>query len=175
MDSFVGEIRLLPYTFAPQGWQDCDGSLLSISENESLFSLIGTTFGGDGQTTFAVPDLRGRLPIHMGSGTGLGTYNLGQMAGTETVTLNSAQMPAHTHTAMVTNAIASTGTPSGNVELGAISNDTMYTSDITGLTPYSAVSAMIGPTGDNQPHDNTMPTLAVRFCISLYGIWPSQP
>lgn len=175
MDSFVGEIRLLPYTFAPQGWQDCDGSLLSISENETLFALIGTTFGGDGQSTFGVPDLRGRLPVHVGTGTGLGTYSLGQMAGTETVTLNSAQMPAHTHAAMATNAIASTGTPSGNVELGAINNDTMYTSDITGLTPYLAVPTMIGSTGGNQAHDNTMPTLAMRFCIALNGIWPSQP
>jgi Microcystin-dependent protein len=175
MDPFVGEIRLLPYTFAPLGWQDCDGSLLSISENDALFALIGTTFGGDGVTTFGVPDLRGRLPVHMGTGAGLGTYSLGEMAGTETVTLTSAQMPAHTHVAAATNAVASTGTPSGGVELGAINNDTMYTSDITGLTPYQAVSTMIGPAGGNQPHDNTMPTLAVHFCIALNGIWPSQP
>ncbi|HZY32211.1 MAG TPA: tail fiber protein [Rhodanobacter sp.] len=175
MDPFVGEIRLLPYTFAPLGWQDCDGSLLSISENEVLYTLIGTTFGGDGQSTFGVPDLRGRLPVHMGTGAGLGTYILGQMAGVETVTLNPAQMPAHTHTAMVTNGVASTGTPDGSVELGAISGDSMYTSDITGLTPYPAAGGMIGPAGGSQPHDNTMPTLVVRFCIALNGIWPSQP
>ncbi len=174
MDPFVGEIRLLPYTFAPANWQDCDGSLLSIMGNEMLYSLIGTTYGGDGQSTFGVPDLRGRVPVHMGTGVGLGTYSLGQTAGAETVTLNPAQMPAHTHAGMVTNAIASTGTPSGSVELGAINNDTMYTSDITGLTPYVAVASMIGPTGGSQPHANTMPTLTVRFCIALNGIWPSQ-
>lgn len=175
MDPFIGEVRLLPYTFAPAGWQDCDGSLLSISENDVLYALIGTTFGGDGQNTFAVPDLRGRLPIHMGTGAGLGTYSLGQVSGTETVTLIPAQMPAHTHMAMVTSGVASTGTPGGNVELGAISGDAMYTSDITGLPSYPAAGTMIGPAGGSQPHDNTMPTLAVRFCIALNGIWPSQP
>jgi microcystin-dependent protein len=175
MDSFIGEIRLLPYTYAPAGWQDCDGSLLSISDNQILFTLIGTTFGGDGMNTFAVPDLRGRLPVHYGTGPGLSPYALGQMAGTETVTLLTANLPAHTHTAMVTNSPASTGAPSGTVELGAISGDAMYTSDIGGLTPYPAAAGMIGPYGGSQPHDNTMPTLAVRFCISLNGIWPSRP
>jgi len=174
MDPFIGEIRLLPYTFAPLGWQDCDGSLLSISENDALFSLIGTTYGGDGQSTFAVPDLRGRLPIHMGTGNGLGSYVLGQMAGTESVTLTPAQMPAHTHTAAVTSSLANTETPSGSVELGAINGDTMYTSDVTGLNPFAAASNMIGSAGGSQPHDNTMPTLTVRFCIALNGIWPSQ-
>jgi microcystin-dependent protein len=97
------------------------------------------------------------------------------MAGTETVTLIPAQMPAHTHVAMVTSGVAGTGTPSDSVELGAISGDSMYTSDITGLTSYPAAGAMFGPAGGSQPHDNTMPTLAVRFCIALNGIWPSQP
>jgi microcystin-dependent protein len=175
MDPFIGEIRLLPYTFAPLGWQDCDGSLLPISGYEPLFTLVGTTYGGDGQSTFAVPDLRGRLPIHTGTGPGLSSYNLGQLGGTETVTLTPAQLPGHTHTAMVTNAAASTGTPAANLELGAISGDAMYTSDISGLNPYAAAVAMIGAAGGNQPHDNTMPTMAVRFCIALNGIWPSQP
>jgi len=174
MDPFIGEIRLLPYTFAPVGWQDCDGSLLAISQYDALFSLIGTTFGGDGQTTFAVPDLRGRLPIHAGTGTGLGSYTLGQVGGTETVTLTAAQLPAHTHTTMATSGAASTGAPGASLELGAISGDTMYTSDVSGLTPYAAEGTMVGPAGGNQPHDNTMPTLTVRFCIALNGIWPSQ-
>ena len=174
MEPFVGEIRLLPYTFAPLGWQDCDGSLLPISAYQALFTLVGTTYGGDGQRTFAVPDLRGRLPIHVGAGLGLSNYSLGQTGGTESVALTPAQLPAHTHTAMVTNAPASTGTPSGNLELGSISGDAMYTSDVSGLSPYPAAAAMIGATGGNQPHDNTMPTLAVRFCIALNGIWPSQ-
>jgi microcystin-dependent protein len=175
MEPFIGEVRLLPYTFAPLGWQDCDGSLLPISGYETLFTLIGTTYGGDGQNTFAVPDLRGRLPIHTGTGPGLSSYNLGQLGGSETVTLTSAQLPAHTHTAQVTNAAASTGTPAGNLELGSISGDAMYTSDISNLSPHPAAATMIGATGGNLPHDNTMPTLTVRFCIALNGIWPSQP
>lgn len=174
MQPYVGEIRLLPYNFAPSGWQDCDGSLLPISGNEVLYTLIGTTFGGDGASTFGVPDLRGRLPVHRGSGLGLSPYVLGQMAGTETVTLLTANLPQHSHTAVVTNGVASTGTPSGTVELGAISGDSMYTSDITGLTPHPAAATMIGVAGGSQPHDNTMPTLTVRFCIALNGIFPSQ-
>jgi len=174
MDSYVGEIRLLPYNFAPSGWQDCDGSLLPISGNETLYTLLGTTYGGDGVSSFGVPDLRGRLPIHRGTGLGLSTYALGQMAGTESVTLIANNLPQHTHVAMVTNAPATTGAPGNNLELGAISGDAMYTSDIGGLTPHPAANTMIGPAGGNQPHDNTMPTLTVRFCISLYGVFPSQ-
>lgn len=174
MDPFVGEIRLLPFNFAPVGWHDCDGSLLSIAENEVLYTLIGTTYGGDGQNTFGLPDLRGRLPIHQGTGQGLSAYVLGQMAGTEAVTLTTAQMPAHTHTAMVTSGTASTSTPSGTVELAAISGDTMYTSDVSGLTAFPLINTMIGPAGGSQPHENTMPTLTVRFCIALNGLWPSQ-
>lgn len=175
MDPFIGEIRLLPYNFAPVGWQDCNGALLPISENDALYALIGTTYGGDGVNTFAVPDLRGRVPIHQGTGTGLSNYVLGQVAGSETVTLTSAQMPAHTHTVMVTSGQAATGMPSGTMEPGAISGDTMYTSDLTGITAFPLINTMIGPAGGNQPHDNTMPTLTVRFCIALNGIWPSQP
>lgn len=174
MDPYIGEIRLLPYNFAPVNWHDCDGSLLAISEYETLYTLIGTTYGGDGQNTFALPDLRGRLPIHQGAGPGLSTYSIGQVAGTETVTLTPGQMPAHTHTVVATSSVATTGTPGSTTELGAISGDSMYTSDISGLTPFAAASTMIGPAGGSQPHDNTMPTLAVRFCISLYGIYPSQ-
>jgi microcystin-dependent protein len=175
MDQFIGEIRLLPYTFAPLDWQDCDGSLLSIASYDALFALIGTTYGGDGQTTFAVPDLRGRLPVHVGTGSGLSPYTLGQVGGSESVTLIAAQLPAHAHAAMVTSATATTGTASASSALGAISGDSMYTSDIDGLTPVAAATYMVGPSGGGQPHDNTMPTLTVRFCIALNGIWPSQP
>lgn len=175
MEPYIGEIRLLPYSFAPLYWQDCDGSLLSISGNEVLYTVIGTTFGGDGVNTFAVPDLRGRLPVHRGTGLGLSTYVLGQMAGTEAVTLLTANLPQHNHVALATNALANTGTPSTTVELGAISGDTMYTGDISGLTPHPAATSMIGVAGGNQPHDNTMPTLTVRFCIALQGLFPSQP
>lgn len=175
MDQYIGEIRLLPYTFAPNGWQDCDGSLLSISDNDALFALIGTTYGGDGQNTFAVPDLRGRVPVHAGTGPGLSTYVLGQMAGSENVTLTADQLGAHTHTMAVTSAPDSTGTPVASVELGALSGDVLYTGDISGVAALPIAGTMIGPAGGNQPHDNTMPTLTVRFCISLVGVYPPQP
>lgn len=174
MDFFLGEIRLLPYTFAPAGWQDCDGSLLSIAEYDALFTLLGTTFGGDGVSTFAVPDLRGRLPVHRGTGRGLSPYVLGQVAGTESVTLLAANVPAHTHAVAATSVLGSTGTPSATVELGAISGDTMYSSDVSGLTAHPAAASMISTAGGSQPHENTMPTLAVRFCIAVAGIYPSQ-
>ncbi|WP_430391816.1 phage tail protein [Dyella sp. 20L07] len=173
MQPYVGEIRLLPFTYAPVGWQDCDGSLLSISDNEALYTLIGTTYGGDGQRTFGVPDLRGRIPVHMGTGAGLSPYVLGQIAGYESITLTTGQTPAHTHTVSANTTLATTGTPSGN-QLGAISGDTLYTSDITGLTPVPIASTMIGIAGGSQPHDNTMPTLTMRFCISLFGTFPTQ-
>lgn len=174
MEPFLGEIRLLPYTFAPANWLDCDGSLQPISQYEALYTLIGTTYGGDGVSTFGLPDMRGRVPIHRGTGLGLSPYVLGQVSGSEAVTLLSTQMPAHTHNVLATNAPATTGTPSSGVELAAVSGDGMYTSDISGLTPHPAAANMIGPAGGSQPHDNTMPTLTVRFCIAMAGIWPSQ-
>jgi microcystin-dependent protein len=174
MEPYVGEIRLLPYNFAPAGWQNCDGTLLSIAEYQTLFVLLGTTFGGDGIQTFGVPDLRGRLPIHNGTGPGLSTYLLGQFSGSEGVTLNSLQMPQHTHTVLATTAGAIGGTPGGTVELGAISGDSLYTDSITGLNPISVANTMISSAGGNQAHENRMPTLTMRFCISLFGVFPSQ-
>jgi microcystin-dependent protein len=172
---YVGEIRLLPYTFAPQGWQDCDGSLLSISENETLYVLLGTTFGGDGVQTFGVPDMRGRVPIHNGTGFSLSTYVLGQRSGSESVALTPQQMPGHNHAMTATTAGATTATPSGSMELGAISGDALYTTSITGLTPISIANTMVNFAGGSQPHENRMPTLAMRFCIALVGVFPSRP
>jgi microcystin-dependent protein len=175
MQPYLGEIRLLPFGFAPVGWQDCDGSLLSIAENDALFVLLGTNYGGDGVSTFAVPDLRGRLPVHRGTGRALSPYVLGQKTGSEAVTLITANLPAHTHAVQATNAPASTGAPTtGTAELATISGDTMYTSDITGLTVHPAAASMLTTVGGSQAHDNTMPTLAVRFCIALAGVFPSQ-
>ena len=173
---YIGEIRMFAFGTrgAPNGWQACDGSLLPISQYDALFALIGTTYGGDGQTTFAVPDLRGRIPIHQGTGPGLSNYVIGQMAGTETVTLLSTQMPAHTHTAVATTAAATTGTPGTGVLLGAVSGQTMYATDITGATAFTLSPQATGPAGGSQPHDNTMPTLVVQYCISLFGIYPTQ-
>jgi microcystin-dependent protein len=162
---YVGEIRLFAGTFAPVGWAMCDGSLQAISENETLFQLIGTTYGGDGQSTFALPDLRGRVPIHQGSG-----FAIGQLAGTEQVTLTSQQMPTHNHTLVASANIASQQSPSGNV-LAQSTVAQMYIQDVAD-TPLSANS--ITPAGGNQPHENMQPYLCLTFIISLFGIFPSQ-
>lgn len=173
---FVGEIRMFSFGTrgAPNGWQVCDGSLLSIAEYEVLFVLIGTTYGGDGQTTFAVPDLRGRLPIHQGTGPGLNNYVIGQMSGTETVTVLPTQMPAHTHGFIATTAAASTGTPGNTVIPGAVSGQTLYATSTVGATPFNASAQTVSAAGGSQPHENCMPTLTVQFCIAWAGIFPSQ-
>ncbi|PWK85926.1 phage tail protein [Fulvimonas soli] len=173
-EPYVGEIRLFPYTFAPNGWFDCDGRLLSIAEYEVLFTLLGTTYGGDGATTFALPDLRGRVPVHQGAGTGLSTYVLGQMAGTETVTLLPSQMPAHGHAFYAVDAAASSVTPSSTLQLGSVSGDTLYTNSTSGIASGDLAPTAVGSAGGNQPHDNTMPTLTARFCIAWAGVYPSQ-
>lgn len=175
-EPYIGEIRMFAFgnRGAPRGWQACDGSLLPISEYQTLFTLIGTTYGGDGQNTFAAPDLRGRLPIHQGQGPGLSNYIIGQVAGTETVTVLPTQIPAHTHTTIATTAAATTGTPSATVVPGAISGDTMYATDITGLTGIPTAPQSVSNSGGSQPHDNTMPTLTVQYCIASDGIYPTQ-
>lgn len=172
---YIGEIRMFAFGTrgAPNGWQACDGSLLPISQYDALFALIGTTYGGDGQTTFAVPDLRGRLPIHQGQGPGLSNYVIGQRAGTETVTVLPTQMPAHTHTVVATNAAATTGTPGNTVLPGAVSGQTMYVTDTSGGMPFNLSPQSTTPAGGSQPHENCMPTLTVQFCIATQGIFPS--
>lgn len=165
---YVGEIRMFGGNFAIAGWAFCDGSLLPISENETLFQLIGTTYGGDGQTTFGLPDLRGRVPIHMGQGPGLQNYVLAQNGGVESVTLTIQQIPIHTHTPAASNTGAS-DTPANN----------FWANSTTGK-PYSAApptiqmnAGTISPTGGSQPHDNMIPFLCVTYIISLFGIFPS--
>jgi len=165
---FVGEIRMFGGNFAPLGWAFCDGTLLSISEYEVLFNLIGTTYGGDGQNTFALPDLRGRVPIHQGSNQG-STYVIGQLGGAESVTLTPNQLPAHSHQALVSSSAATSNTPVGNV--WANWTGAQY-SDLGADTTMNP--AAIGPVGGNQPHDNMVPFLAVNFIISLFGVFPSQ-
>ena len=164
---YIGEIRLFGGTFAPAGWVFCDGSLLPISENDALFALIGTTYGGDGQTTFAVPDLRGRLPLHQGAG-----FVIGQAGGTETVTLTTQQIPGHSHVVNGTAANASTTSPAGNVAatMGAVTTF-LYGTD---APPSSLAPQSVGLAGGSQPHDNMQPFLCVSFIMSLFGIFPSQ-
>ncbi len=164
---FVGEIRMFAGNFAINGWAFCNGQLLPIDQYTTLFTLIGTTYGGDGQTTFALPDLQGRAPMHTGS-----NHPIGERAGTETVTLTIAQLPAHSHPANASNNAGSTSTATNNFWAASSSNDAVYKSNSTGdatMNPQ-AVSAA----GSSQAHDNMQPYLAVNFIISLFGIFPSQ-
>ena len=172
---YIGEIRMFGFGTrgAPNGWQACDGSLLAISEYDALFALIGTTYGGDGQTTFAVPDLRGRVPIHQGQGPGLSNYVIGQRAGTETVTVLPTQMPAHTHTLVTTTGASTSLSPSSSLLPGSVSGDTFYVSDTTGATALTMSAQSTSIAGGSQPHENCMPTLTVQYCIATFGIFPS--
>lgn len=171
MNPYIGEIRMFGGNFAPVGWAFCNGQLLSIAENDALFNLIGTTYGGDGQTTFALPDLRGRIPLHMGTGAGLTNRILGEMAGTETVTLTPNQLPVHAHPFIGTSASASATSPANGL-VASPSDIDLYR---PGSTPSAALAPnAVSPAGGSQPHDNTQPFLCVSFIISLYGIYPSQ-
>ncbi|MCU0296141.1 MAG: tail fiber protein [Candidatus Nanopelagicales bacterium] len=162
---YVGEIRMFAGNFAPDGWQFCEGQLLPISENETLFQLIGTTYGGDGQSTFALPDLRGRIPIHQGNG-----FVLAETGGAETVTLTNSQVPPHTH-ALRANSAAATSA-AGPTGVLAATTTPIYG---TGVTPDRPMAANAIPdfVGGSQPHENMAPYLAVSFIISLFGIFPS--
>jgi microcystin-dependent protein len=164
---YVGEIRLFAGNFAPAGWMLCEGQLLPISEYETLFNLIGTTYGGDGQTTFALPDMRGRLPIHMGS-----TYTLAETGGVETVTITSAQIPAHNHVVVASTAVATQTSPQNNL-LAQPAGLSMYRQDNPNGTDMLN-PATISSTGGSQPHDNFQPYLCMNYIISLFGIFPTQ-
>ena len=168
-DPFVGEVMMFAGNFAPQGWADCNGQLLPISQNDALFSLIGTTYGGDGIQTFALPDLRGRTPVHAGSGPGMSTRTLGETGGSESVTLSAAQMPSHTHTLRAA-AAASTGTPGGAVALAQTSGAKVYRAPSNPVTMGNGLASA----GGGQPHDNRQPYLGVRFIMALEGIYPSR-
>jgi microcystin-dependent protein len=164
---YVGEVRMFAGNFAPAGWMFCEGQLLPISEYETLFQLIGTTYGGDGESTFALPDLRGRLPLHQGGG-----FTLAETGGVETVTLTVSQIAAHSHALLGTGNFATVTSPQGNVASKAsVVNISAYGTDQP-TTPVSPAS--VGPAGGSQPHDNFQPYLCVDFIISLFGIFPSQ-
>lgn len=161
---YVGEIRMFAGNFAPAGWNFCEGQLLPISENETLFQLIGTTYGGDGQSTFALPDLRGRLPVHQGNG-----FVLAETGGAEEITLTVSQIPAHSHAELASNDPGSQSTPGGLVP-GRVTGGDIYGAE----SPFTSLAApTISPTGGNQPHTNFQPYLCVNFIISLFGIFPS--
>jgi microcystin-dependent protein len=162
---YVGEIRMFAGNFAPAGWQFCAGQLLPISEYETLFNLIGTTYGGDGESTFALPDLQGRTPLHFGNG-----FVLAETGGVETVTLTVSQMPAHSHPMLAASAPATATNPQGNLPAQGVSKRFYGPMSIPGpMAPNSGTS-----TGGSQPHDNMQPYLCVSYIISLFGIFPSQ-
>lgn len=170
MEPFIGEIRLFAGNFAPWGWALCDGSLLPISENDALFVLLGTTYGGDGQETFGLPDLRGRVPMHMGTNPNSGiTSIIGEMAGVEAVTLSTQQIPAHNHAFLASTDIPMLSSPANAVPGQAASK--LYRA--TGTTAQMA-AAMVQPAGGSQPHDNMQPYVCINYIIALFGIFPSQ-
>jgi microcystin-dependent protein len=160
MDPYLGEIRMFGGNFAPVGWAFCNGQLLAISENDALFTLLGTQFGGDGQSTFGLPDLRGRVPIHQGSG-----FVIGQSGGAETVTLTASQLPAHSHSVRLAIGGTPTADPSGSLVAAAGPN-------LFATGPATTLSTSAN--GGSQPHDNMAPFLGISFIIALFGIFPSQ-
>lgn len=169
---FVGECRLVGFNFAPVGWMTCQGQILPISENETLFNLIGTTYGGDGQQTFALPDLQGRAPIHLGTGPGSVTFTIGEKAGVEQVTLTTQQIPAHSHTLTGSKGNGNSNFPQANV---LAANPTFVYVTTGPPIPNKAMNpAAITNVGGSQPHDNLQPFLVMTWVISLFGIFPSQ-
>ncbi len=166
---FIGEIRMFAGNFPPVGWARCDGQLMPISQNDALFALIGTTYGGDGVNTFALPDLRGRVPVHQGPGPGLSPWVIGQSFGSETVTLTSNQLPAHAHTQQAskdaaTGAVGPSGAP-------GVASTPLYGS---GVMDVPMAGAAVAAAGGGQPHDNMAPFTALTFIISLFGVFPSR-
>lgn len=168
-EPFLGEIRLFGFNFAPTGWAMCNGQILPITQNTALFSLLGIQYGGNGTSTFGLPDLRSRIPLHQGQGVGLSPYSTGEIVGAETVTLTAAQMPSHSHNVQASNGSATSKKPSGNVPGHP-------TEDVYSAAPDGTVmdSGMIAPAGQSLPFDNRQPLLVVNFCIALQGIFPSR-
>jgi microcystin-dependent protein len=175
MDAYIGDIRLFAGSYAPRGWMLCAGQLLSISDQSTLFALIGTTYGGDGVSTFQLPDLRGRLPVGQGNGSGLTPRVLGQQFGSESVTVLSTQMPSHNHTFSASTTNPSTSaSPTGNV-FAHSNTDNIYTPlPTTGADPQVMNLASVQSAGGTQPHNNIMPTTAINYIMCVEGIFPSR-
>jgi microcystin-dependent protein len=179
-EPFLGQISMFGFNFAPSGWALCNGQIMAISQNTALFALLGTTYGGDGVTTFALPNLQSRVPLHWGQGPGLSTYDIGEVTGVENVTLISPQIPAHTHVAVATvnaaaSALAPTDDPTGGVPCGG-SGQNIYAPAPDNTTKMNAgmVGVVVQPAGGSQPHSNIQPILAITFCIALQGVFPSR-
>jgi microcystin-dependent protein len=174
MDPFVAEIRIFPFNFAPKGWAFCNGQILPISQNTALFSLLGTTYGGDGISNFALPNFQGNAPLHFGQGGGLSYYDLGQTGGEQTLTLLQSEIPSHVHSV---NAYTGAGTkvsPQGNTwaVAGAERSEKMYSANTA--SPVTMNSQAVAASGGGQPHNNMMPYLTLNFCIALQGVYPPR-
>jgi microcystin-dependent protein len=169
-EPYIGEIRMFAGNFAPAGWALCNGAMLPISEYDTLFNLIGTTYGGDGQETFGLPSLASRVPLHMGSNGGV-AYQIGEASGTESETLSTQQIPQHSHAFTANGAVGTSATPGGNVPAQVKDGVMLYRE----VAPAAQMNAtMYGPSGGSQPHENLQPYLVINFIISLFGIYP-QP
>lgn len=173
-DPFIGEIRIFAGNFAPRGWALCQGQILSIAQNTALFSILGTTYGGNGQTTFALPDLRGRFPMQQGQGPGLSPRTLGEQGGTQTVTLLTTQMPAHTHSHLASGAGGDQVTPDGNFDAVLLDSQQQPQSQYGAAANTTMNATIIGAAGGSQPHDNMSPFLCLNFIIATEGIYPSR-
>jgi microcystin-dependent protein len=173
-DPFVAEIRIFPFNFAPKGWALCDGQLLPISQNTALFSLLGTTYGGDGKSNFALPNMQGNASIHAGQGPGLSLYDLGQAGGSDTVTLLQSEIPVHTHTMQSAPTIvaADSNICTGN-SMGKSSQGNAYGA-YAGPSVVQLSPSALAPAGGNQPHNNLMPYLTLNFCIAMQGVFPPR-
>jgi microcystin-dependent protein len=172
MDPFVAEIRVFPFNVVPKGWAQCNGQLLPILQNTALFSLLGTMYGGDGKSTFALPNLQGRAPMFHGQGPGLSLYDQGQTGGSETVTLLQSEIPAHAHALRAqTNDPADVAVPNGNAAFASSDGGSAYAP----VTPdVQLASEALAPSGGSQPHNNLMPYLTLNFCIALQGVYPPR-
>ena len=171
-DPFVAEIRIFGFNFAPTGWAKCNGQILPISQNTALFSLLGTTYGGNGQSTFALPDMEGNAPMHPGQGPGLSLHDLGEVGGSEFVTLLQSEMPAHTHNLMAQGQAATKSTPAGN-SIAKVAGATPYLPP-AGAALVSKSDQAVAPAGGDLPHNNMMPYLVLNFCIALQGVFPPR-
>ncbi|HEX3130496.1 MAG TPA: tail fiber protein [Thermoanaerobaculia bacterium] len=171
MDPFVAEIRIFPFNFAPRGWAWCDGQLLPLSQNTALFSLLGTTYGGNGKSNFALPDLQGRAPMHPGQGPGLSLHDLGETGGSETVSLLESEIPSHSHALRGSIDDADLTIPAATRSLAKSAGQNIYSSTATlsSMAPES-----LAPAGGDQPHNNLQPYLTFYFCIALQGVFPPR-
>ena len=173
-DQFVAEIRIFPFFFAPTGWAFCDGQLMPISQNTALFSLLGTTYGGDGKSTFALPNMQGNAPMQPGQGQGLSLRDLGEMSGVESITLLVSEIPVHTHSMKASVENATQGTLTPNITLASSISGSLY-QDTTNANLVQMAFQALPPAGGGLPHNNMQPYLTLNFCIALQGVFPQRP